>query len=93
MLEGVEADDLIGYTSASSIYKGWQKVIVSSDKDFFQLCDDETVVLRPIQKEVLNKNSILEKYKLHPSNFALARAIAGDKSDNLPGVQGVGLAI
>ena len=92
MLESVEADDIISYVAGSPQYKGWQKVIVSSDKDFFQLCDDETIVFRPIQKEVLNKNSIIEKYDIHPNNFALARAMAGDKSDNLPGVPGVGLA-
>ena len=41
--------------------------------------------------EVLNKNMIVDKYGIHPTNFALARAIAGDKSDNLEGVSGVGL--
>jgi 5'-3' exonuclease len=92
MLPAVEADDIISYVVTSPQYAGWQKVIVSSDKDFFQLCDDETVVFRPIQKEVLNKNAIVEKFNIHPGNFALARAIAGDKSDNLPGVAGVGLA-
>jgi len=92
MLPAVEADDIISYVVNQPIYRGWQKVIVSSDKDFFQLCDDETVVFRPIQKEVLNKNAIVEKFGIHPTNFALARAIAGDKSDNLPGVGGAGLA-
>ncbi|MEO2158287.1 MAG: hypothetical protein ABGX31_03015 [bacterium] len=91
MLESVEADDIVSHVVQMPAYRGWQKVIVSSDKDFFQLCDDETVVLRPIQKEVLNKNAITEKHGVHPTNFALARAIAGDKSDNLPGVDGVGL--
>lgn len=91
MLPEVEADDLISWTVQQPKYADWQKVIVSSDKDFFQLCDDKTVVFRPIQKEVLNKNAIVEKFGIHPTNFALARAIAGDKSDNLPGVQGVGL--
>jgi len=91
MLPGVEADDIIAYVTQMSSLKGWQKVIVSSDKDFLQLCDDETVLFRPVQKEVLNKNAILEKHNIHPTNFALARAIAGDKSDNLAGVQGAGL--
>ena len=91
MLDSVEADDVISYVVQMPEYKGWQKVIVSSDKDFFQLCDDETVVFRPIQKEVLNKHAIKDKHGVHPTNFALARAIAGDKSDNLPGVDGVGL--
>jgi len=91
MLESVEADDVISHVVQMPAYKGWQKVIVSSDKDFFQLCDDETVVFRPIQKEVLNKHAITERHGIHPTNFAMARAIAGDKSDNLPGVDGVGL--
>jgi len=91
VLESVEADDLIAYTVQDSMYKGWQKIIISSDKDFFQLCDDETVVYRPIQKKVVNRNSILEEYKIHPTNFALARAMVGDRSDNLKGVRGVGL--
>ena len=45
----IEADDVIAYVVSMSSLKGWQKVIVSSDKDFFQLCDDETVLFRPSQ--------------------------------------------
>ena len=89
IFDNVEADDLISI--ANQEYKGWQKVIVSSDKDFFQLLDDETILLRPIQKKIYNKNTLVEEYGIHPTNFALARAIAGDKSDNLPGVPGAGL--
>jgi DNA polymerase-1 len=89
VFEGVEADDVISFVCNQ--FDGWQKVIVSSDKDFFQLLDDETIVLRPTQNEVLNKNAIVEKFGIHPTNFALARAIVGDKSDNLAGIKGVGL--
>jgi len=92
MNEGVEADDIISYVVQMPHYAGWQKIIVSSDKDFFQLCDDETVLYRPIQKKFVNRLRILEEHSIHPTNFALARAIAGDKSDNLEGVRGVGLA-
>ena len=91
VLPAVEADDIVSVVSQHPLYNGWQKVIVSSDKDFFQLCDNETVVHRPIQKETVNQKSLVEQYGIHPKNFALARAIAGDKSDNLPGVGGVGL--
>ncbi len=91
VLPAVEADDIISVVAQHPLYNGWQKVIVSSDKDFFQLCDNETVVFRPIQKEVVNQKSLVEQYGIHPQNFALARAIAGDKSDNLKGVGGVGL--
>jgi len=87
----VEADDVIAYTTKLSHFKGWQKVIVSSDKDFLQLCDDETVLFRPIQKKVHNKVNIVEDFNIHPRNFALARAIAGDASDNLKGVPRAGL--
>ena len=87
----VEADDIISYVCQYSPYRNDQKVIVSSDKDFFQLLDDNTVLHRPIQKKYLNKKNILDEYGIHPTNFALARAIAGDRSDNLPGVGGVGL--
>tara|TARA_Y100000034_G_scaffold135051_1_gene205485 strand:+ start:1147 stop:2127 length:981 start_codon:yes stop_codon:yes gene_type:complete len=91
VLPEVEADDIISFMAQLPYLKGSQKVIVSSDKDFFQLCDDETVLLRPVQKEVLNKKAILERFNIHPTNFALARAICGDKSDNLKGVPGAGL--
>jgi len=91
MFDEVEADDVISFVAQMPYFSGWQKIIVSSDKDFFQLLDDETIIYRPTQHEVLNKNMIVEKFGIHPTNFALARAIVGDKSDNLEGVKGVGL--
>jgi len=87
----VEADDVISYVKNSSIFEEWQKVVVSADKDFIQLLDEKTLLFRPIQKEVLNINSVIEKYAIHPRNFATARAFAGDPSDNLQGVPRVGL--
>ena len=87
----VEADDVISYVKGSPMFSTWQKVIVSADKDFIQLLDDKTILHRPIQKEYLNKNGVVEKFGIHPTNFALARAIVGDASDNLPGVPRVGM--
>ena len=87
----VEADDVISYVKNCTTFTEWQKVIVSADKDFIQLLDDKTILHRPIQKEFLNKNSVVEKFGIHPTNFALARAIVGDSSDNLPGVPRVGM--
>jgi len=92
ILPEIEADDVIAYVTQMSYYKGWQKVIISNDKDFMQLCDDETVLLRPTQKELLNKNRIVELTGVHPTNMALARSIIGDTSDNLPGIKGAGFA-
>ena len=92
MIAEVEADDIIAYVSQMSYYKGWQKIIVSNDKDFMQLCDGETVLWRPTQSEMLNKNRIVEQLGIHPTNMAMARAIIGDASDNLPGIKGAGFA-
>ena len=92
VLDAVEADDIIAMISQSPKYKGWQKVIVSSDKDFLQLLDGETVLYRPIQKKAWTKNTVIEEYGISPENFVIARAIAGDKSDNLAGIKGAGLA-
>ena len=91
VLDRVEADDIIAMITQSPRYKGWQKVIVSSDKDFLQLLDGETVLYRPIQKKAWTKQTVIDEYGISPENFVIARAIAGDKSDNLAGIQGAGL--
>jgi DNA polymerase-1 len=90
VLERVEADDIISYVCGSPHYKGWQKVIVSNDKDFLQLCNEETVVYRPTTDKIETKKTVIESLGIHPTNMALARAMVGDASDNLPGVSRVG---
>lgn len=92
MLPEIEADDIISYICGLRHYSGWQKIIVSNDKDFMQVCDDETVLWRPTKDEFLNVNRIIEQTGVHPTNMALARAIIGDTSDNLPGIKGAGFA-
>ncbi len=91
MIPKVEADDVIAHLCKLDHYGDWQKVIVSNDKDFLQLCDDNTILYRPTTDVVMNKNRVVEDYGVHPSNMALARAIVGDTSDNLPGIKGAGL--
>jgi len=94
MLNNVEADDIISYVAKSDVFAGQQKVIISSDRDFLQCCDSETVLYRPLPKQdyqIINTVTVCDEYKIHPLNIALARAMAGDKSDNLPGIPGVGL--
>ena len=92
MFEDIEADDIISAIVQSKAVEEDQKVILSNDKDFMQLCNDKTILCRPAKKpwEVLNVNRILEQYSIHPRNMALARAMVGDASDNLPGVPGIG---
>ena len=90
-IEGVEADDVIAYVVQHKKYEEWEKVIVSSDKDFFQLISDDCKLYRPIQDQLVDYPTLVENFKIHPRNFALARSLVGDKSDNLPGVPRVGL--
>ena len=80
----IEADDVISYLVGCSYYEGWQKVIVSNDKDFLQLCDDFTLVYRPVKDEFVSRKKVIEEFGIHPTNMALARALIGDNSDNLP---------
>ena len=91
MIDYVEADDVIAFVAQHERYANWEKVIVSSDKDFFQLLEGDCALYRPIQKTLLRQKDILKKDGIHPRNYALARAMDGDKSDNLPGVPRVGL--
>ncbi len=86
MVDGIEADDVIAVLARSNQYTGRSKLIVSSDKDFLQLCDEETVLYRPIQDTIVTQECVISDYGIHPNNFALARAIAGDTSDNIKGV-------
>ncbi len=91
VVDYVEADDIIAYAVRHDKYRGWDKYIISSDRDFFQLIRHDTMLYRPIQKKLVNEQSLMEEHGIHPNNFALARAIAGDKSDNLPGIPRAGL--
>lgn len=99
MIDNVEADDVISYVVQMTDFADWQKVIYSSDKDFYQLAkgslgDIDTLIYRPQtggRADLVHQDTIIEESGIHPCNFAVARAIAGDKSDNLPGAPGVGL--
>ena len=84
VLDRVEADDIIAMITQSPKYRGWQKVIISSDKDFLQLLDSETVLYRPIQKKAWTKKTVIDEYGISPENFVIARALAGIKGAGLP---------
>lgn len=91
MFEFCEADDLISYICSHELLQNEYKIIVSSDTDFFQLCDERTIVFQPTKEKIISQKYLLEEYGISARNFALARAIAGDHSDNLKGVGNVGL--
>ena len=88
---GVEADDIIATIVKHDKYLNWHIVILSADKDFIQLCDEKTILYRPMQEDIKTVKNVVKEFGIHPTNFALARSMDGDKSDNIRGVDGVGL--
>ena len=90
-IDKVEADDIIAYLSKSVINHPKDKsFIVSSDKDFLQLVDDNVVVYRPMEKEYYTPQTVIDKYKISPHNFILHKTLLGDNSDKIKGVKGLG---
>lgn len=83
-----EADDVIAYISRYE-HPDSLKVILSSDKDYYQLVSDKTVIYSPTSKKIIQVNDVIERFGIHPNNFALAKAVCGDSSDNIPGISGV----
>lgn len=87
----VEADDVIAYL-ALDYFKSSKKVtIFSSDKDFLQLCDQRINVYSATKKRIYGVKEVVEEYNIHPNNYVLYRAMDGDESDNIPGIDRAGL--
>ena len=64
--------------------------IVSSDRDFLQLVDDNVTVYRPIEREFYSPDTVQEKFGIVPENFIHYKVLLGDASDKVPGVKGLG---
>ncbi|XP_011037407.1 PREDICTED: uncharacterized protein LOC105134627 isoform X2 [Populus euphratica] len=93
---GVEADDVIGTLAVNSVKDGFKVRVVSPDKDFFQILCPSLRLLRiaPRGLEMVSfgMEDFAEKYGgLKPSQFVDVMALMGDKSDNIPGVEGIGV--
>jgi 5'-3' exonuclease len=87
----VEADDVIAYLSSIIPKKPEDKVfIVSSDKDFLQLVNENVIVYRPMEKNYYTDQTIKEKYNMPSQNFILYKTLLGDNSDKVKGVKGLG---
>lgn len=87
IIDKIEADDTIAYLA--------QKlkddvVIYSADQDFLQLVNDRVTVYSPIKKKFYKQKEVFEEYGLWPKNFITMKCLMGDKSDNLPGIKGLG---
>ncbi|KAG6528536.1 hypothetical protein ZIOFF_010711 [Zingiber officinale] len=92
---GVEADDVVGTLAVNSVSAGYKVRIVSPDKDFFQVLSPSLRILRLASRGSGMVSFGLEDFAkrygdLKPSQFVDIAALAGDKSDNIPGVEGIG---
>ena len=83
-LDSVEADDTISYLANEYFVKSDKIYIMSSDRDFLQLCNDKINVYSPTKKRIYGPHEILEEYKIHPNNFVIYKSLIGDESDNIP---------
>ena len=90
-LANYEADDLIA-TYAKKIIKAGAKVtVISSDKDFMQLVSEKIRLYDPMKSKVLGEKEVIEKFGVKPNQVIDVQSLAGDSSDNIPGVPGIGI--
>jgi len=96
-LEGYEADDVIGTLAIKARDQGLEAVIVSGDKDFYQLIGPGIHLLNPgrggatgVASEWVTEKNAIEKFGIPPSQVADYLALVGDSSDNVPGAPGIG---
>lgn len=92
--EGYEADDVIGTIAKRAANDGDKTIILTGDRDAFQLIDDDGLirVLIPSKGELIeyNRQKVYEKMGVYPYQIADLKGLSGDKSDNIPGVTGIG---
>lgn len=83
-----EADDVIAYLCKYD--KINDKIIVTSDKDYYQLVDDKTSIWSPNKKILIDQEYIQEKWGVSSQNFCTTRCFSGDQSDGIKGIKGAG---
>ncbi len=86
-----EADDLIATYSEQILRAGAKVTIVSSDKDLMQLYKKDIRIYDPMKNKYINQDDIDKKFGVKPNRIIDVQALAGDASDNVPGVPGIGI--
>ena len=90
-MEGFEADDLIATYARLARERGWTTTIVSSDKDLMQLVGDQVDMFDSMKNKRIGAAEVVEKFGVGPEKVIEVQALAGDSSDNVPGVPGIGV--
>ena len=89
-IDKIEADDTISYLAQKFGENNKRVTIVSSDKDFLQIVDENIEVYSPIKKVTYRKKEVQEEVGVLPENYLVMKALLGDNSDNLTGIKGLG---
>ena len=90
-MEGFEADDLIASYALKAEKQGMPCLIVSSDKDLMQLVRGDITMLDPMKNRPIGADEVVEKFGVTPDKVVDVQALAGDSTDNVPGVPGIGV--
>ncbi|NVC64700.1 DNA polymerase I [Vibrio sp. 05-20-BW147] len=90
VIEGVEADDVIGTLAYQASLQGMPVLISTGDKDMAQLVDDNITLINTMTNVVMDREGVIEKFGIPPELIIDYLALMGDKVDNIPGVPGVG---
>ncbi len=88
--ENYEADDVLGTLAHKASSQNIKSVIVTTDKDIYQLVDKSTTVFNPVKEITLDEKKVKEHFGVSPSQVTDVLALWGDPSDNIPGVPGIG---
>ncbi len=86
-----EADDLIATYSKKITDVGAKVTVISSDKDLMQLVSNKIRLFDPMKSKVIGEKEVLEKFGVKPNQVIDVQSLAGDSSDNIPGVPGIGI--
>ena len=90
-MEGYEADDLIATYAEQAVAAGADVTVVSSDKDLMQLVRDKVRLYDPMKNKPIGSTEVMEKFGVGPDKVVDVQALAGDSTDNVPGVPGIGV--
>ena len=88
---GFEADDLIATYARQALAEGFDVMIVSSDKDLMQLVSDRVSMFDALKNRRIGPAEVKEKFGVGPERVVDVQALAGDSTDNVPGVPGIGV--
>ena len=86
-----EADDLLATYAKQIVDAGAKVTVISSDKDLMQLVSEKIRLYDPMKNKVLGENEVFEKFGVKPNQVIDVQSLAGDPSDNIPGVPGIGV--